>query len=219
MAAFAHLRTHSHYSLLRGVNAPAQLVAQAQADGLSHLALTDHDALIGAVAFAQACHAAALQPITGLTVKLAQPHDPGAAPGEVVLLATGPAGYRSLCRISSHINAVLDTALYRRHGLDWSLLREQRAGLICLDGGRRGVIGQAVRQDRLTMARRLTSQLAGIFDEALYLTLDIHTSQDSLVADKSAGAGQPFWPGNSRVTAHLLSRTGGAGTPASPRGD
>ena len=96
---FTHLHVHSHYTLLGGTAPVAELAARAAAEGLSHLALTDTNALYGAVAFDRACRAAGVNPILGMTATVAPPDEqmgPAASPGRLVLLATGPAGYRSL---------------------------------------------------------------------------------------------------------------------------
>jgi DNA polymerase III alpha subunit len=50
-----HLHVHSHYSLLTATPSVTDLVTRAVRDGLPALALTDDNALYGAVAFRQAC--------------------------------------------------------------------------------------------------------------------------------------------------------------------
>ena len=69
---FTHLETHSHYTLLGSTIPVTDLVARAAAERMTHLALTDTNALYGVVAFDRACRAAGLRPITGLTVTVAQ---------------------------------------------------------------------------------------------------------------------------------------------------
>ena len=71
--AFTHLEVHSHYTMLGGTAAPAELVAQAVKDGMSHLALTDTNVLYGAVEFDRACRQAGVRPILGMTLKVAPP--------------------------------------------------------------------------------------------------------------------------------------------------
>jgi DNA polymerase-3 subunit alpha len=51
---FVHLHTHSEFSLLDGLGRITELVDEASAKGFDSLALTDHGALYGAVAFYQA---------------------------------------------------------------------------------------------------------------------------------------------------------------------
>ena len=80
------------------------LAERAAAEGLARLPLTDTNALYGLVAFAQACRANDVLPIAGMTLAVAA--DEGIPqPDFVVLLARDAAGYRSLCRLSSAVQA------------------------------------------------------------------------------------------------------------------
>ncbi len=119
--AFTHLEVHSHFTLLGGTASVTELASRAAADGMSHLALTDTNALYGVVAFDRACRERAVQPIIGMTITVSPPTPPlphsgngginGEAttpPGHLVVLATCPAGYRSLCRLSSLIQGSSD---------------------------------------------------------------------------------------------------------------
>jgi hypothetical protein len=149
---FTHLEVHSHFTLLGATPSVAELTARARVDALTHLALTDTNALYGTVAFARACRAAEIQPMIGMTLAVRQlapppphPENAGAGPGQVVLLATGPAGYRSLCRLSSLIQGNPDREALAARGLGWDALAAHREGLICLSGGRRGWIDRYLR--------------------------------------------------------------------------
>ncbi len=175
---FVPLRVHSHFSLLTGLNSPDELVNRARADALSHMALTDLDVMYGAVAFAQACRAAQIVPITGLTVRLA---GHGHAPNEIVLLAKEPVGYRSLTRISSWLQTRPRQAT-QSDGLDWETLQTNCAGLICIGGGRRSHLEQALRRGDQAKAARLAGRLAGIFGDGFHLALEVHDAADHTVA-------------------------------------
>ena len=138
---FTHLHVHSHYTLLGATPTIPALVARARAEGLSELALTDTNALFGAVAFARECRANGLRPIVGMTATVAlpaedMPPDADAPWGRLVLLAAGPEGYRSLCRLTSLYQADPDHERRGRGGFRWSELRDHTAGLLCLTGGR-----------------------------------------------------------------------------------
>ena len=104
-----------------------------------HLALTDTDALYGAVAFDRACRAAGIQPILGTTVTVQAPlaakQD---APGRLVLLATGPTGYRSLCRLSSLLQGRPERASLLVQGLSWEALAAHREAMPAVAGGAAG---------------------------------------------------------------------------------
>ena len=51
MTDYIELHAHSNFSLLDGASSPEELVARAAALGMPALALTDHDAVYGAVPF------------------------------------------------------------------------------------------------------------------------------------------------------------------------
>ena len=165
---FTHLHVHSHYSLLGGTAAVPDLVARAVAEGRRVLALTDSGALYGAVALHKACRAANIQPIIGLTLPIATPAEDLAeqtTPGQLVLLAQNPAGYRSLCRLASQLDGVQPVEL--------GLLRDFSEGVICLDGGRRGWINRFVRAGNTAAAVRYASRLAAIFQENGYVGVEL----------------------------------------------
>ena len=62
---FVHLNCHSHYSFLRAVPRPEELIAAAQAHGMSAVALTDTNGLYAAVPFYLAARDAGVKPILG----------------------------------------------------------------------------------------------------------------------------------------------------------
>ncbi len=187
MTTFTHLHVHSRYTLLGATPSVEELAARAAAEGLTQLALTDTLALYGAVAFARACRSVNVQPIIGMTLPLAWPADllplpDGEAPGLLVLLATGPEGYRSLCRISSLAQGSPDREAFFRHGVPLTDLREATAGLIALSGGRRGWIERCLRAEAEPLAHRIAARLAGLFEEDFYLSLELHGAADEAVA-------------------------------------
>lgn len=175
---YTHLQVHSHYSLLAGTASVEALAARAAADGLTHLALTDTNALYGAVAFARACRSESIEPIIGMTLKVAPlpgaPVYPDMGAGELVLLADGHDGYRSLCRLSTAMQGKPDREERNRRGIDWRALRENSTGLICISGGRRGWIERAVVAGDMSTAARYAGHLAGLFGAEMHLALERH---------------------------------------------
>ena len=194
---FTHLEVHSHFTLLGATPSVAELAARAREDGLTHLALTDTNALYGAVAFARACRAAEIQPVIGMTLAVREPDLPsplpekaGAGPGQLVLLATGPAGYRSLCRLSSLIQGNPEREALAARGLGWDELAAHREGLICLSGGRRGWIERYLRAGDYAAAQLYAGRLAGIFEENAALALELHTPEDERIATEVVALGR-----------------------------
>jgi DNA polymerase-3 subunit alpha len=169
-----HLNVHSWYSLLGATASVEALAARTAQDGMTHLALTDTNVLYGAVAFQRACLAAGVQPIIGMTATVAPPTGMTVhwAPGELTLLATGPAGYRSLCRLSSALQGTPARAGTVDARLTWDEIKANQTGLICLSGGRRGWVHHLLRQGETAAAGRVVSWLAGVFGERAWLTID-----------------------------------------------
>ncbi|MFN2389110.1 MAG: DNA polymerase III subunit alpha [Actinomycetota bacterium] len=106
MSGFVHLHCHSTWSLLDGAIPAEALPYIAAEHGMDAIALTDHDALTGAVRFSTACRAAGVKPIFGAELTLSDPIDDrgGRVDGKtthVTLLARDGTGYGNLCRLIS----------------------------------------------------------------------------------------------------------------------
>jgi DNA polymerase-3 subunit alpha len=127
---FVHLRCHSHYSFLRGVNPPEEIIAAAVEQKMPAVALTDTNGMYAAVPFYQAARAAGVKPILGVTLEVEFPlansdasiprlragkngrlsspfgsaqgrRDDNAANVAMVLLAMDAEGYSNLCRLTT----------------------------------------------------------------------------------------------------------------------
>ena len=69
---FVHLHTHSEFSLLDGLGRITDLVDTSVKHGFDSLAVTDHGALYGPVAFYQAATKAGIKPIIGVETYVAR---------------------------------------------------------------------------------------------------------------------------------------------------
>ncbi len=138
--AFVHLQVHSAFSYGDGASGVDELVLRAASAGMPALALTDTASVTGIPGFVDACGRAGLRPIAGAEIDLE-------GLGHIVLLADGPEGFRSLCRILSAAG-LRDR---RRTGpvACWADLEEHGHGLACHTGeGRRGLAARLVRGRR-----------------------------------------------------------------------
>ncbi|MBI2755170.1 MAG: DNA polymerase III subunit alpha [Chloroflexi bacterium] len=109
----AELHLHTCYSFLEGASQPDELAAQAAALGYRALANTDHDGLHGAMAFALACAAVGIRPITGVEITLAHGlADAASGPVHLTLLAESDRGYANLCRLLTEAHR--DTRAWNR---------------------------------------------------------------------------------------------------------
>lgn len=205
-ANFTHLHVHSHYSLLGGTATVPDLAARAASDGLSALALTDSNGLYGAVALKKTCRRADIRPILGMTVPIAIADEDLAgqakSPGLLVLLAKNGAGYRSLCRISSWLQADAQGGEWQQNGLPLGKLRDEVEGLFCLEGGRRGWATRFLRLGNRAAAARYVSRLAGVFQESCFMGLERHPElgrQERLLGQELVQVGERFGLGVTAV--------------------
>ncbi len=67
---FVHLHCHSHYSFLRGVNPPEEIIAAAVEQKMPAVALTDSNGMYAAVPFYQVAEKAGVKPIVGVVVEV-----------------------------------------------------------------------------------------------------------------------------------------------------
>ena len=103
---FAHLHTHTHYSLLDGLTRIDELVARVKELGMDSVAITDHGVMYGAIEFYQKAKKAGIKPIIGCEMYVTEnmydkrPSGSGKSNGNyyhLVLLAENNVGYQTLC--------------------------------------------------------------------------------------------------------------------------
>ncbi len=109
---FVHLRCHSHYSFLRGVNPPEEIIAAAVEQKMPAVALTDTDGMYAAVPFYQAARAAGVKAIVGVSAfaeatadgekrKVEVKEVKEKAGARMLLLAMDARGYSNLCQLTT----------------------------------------------------------------------------------------------------------------------
>jgi DNA polymerase III subunit alpha len=118
--SFAHLHTHTEFSMLDGAARVNDVIAAAVADGQPAIAITDHGNMYGVLDFYRAANDAGIKPIIGIEayqaadsrferpVRRGRMDDSGGEAGEgqklyyhLCLLAESTAGYRNLMKLSS----------------------------------------------------------------------------------------------------------------------
>jgi DNA polymerase-3 subunit alpha len=179
---FTHLHVHSEFSLLDGLGRINELVDGAAQLGFDALALTDHGALYGAVAFYQAATAKGIRPIIGVETYVARRSmadkegKADAQPFHLILLAENLVGYRNLCRLitDAHIDGY-----YYKPRIDREHLARHSEGLIGLSACLSGEIPRALETDDWELATKLAGEYADIFGpERFYLELQDHGLPD-----------------------------------------
>src|SRR5579859_6687467 len=134
MTDYVELHCHSNFSLLDGASHPEDLVQRAFELGMTALALTDHDAVYGAVRFVEAARTCGVKPILGAELTLEGGH-------HLTLLAENETGWGNLCYLISRGRA---NAAKGSSSLPLSALEGHTSGLIALSGCRRGEVAEAI---------------------------------------------------------------------------
>ncbi|HUP83505.1 MAG TPA: DNA polymerase III subunit alpha, partial [Candidatus Limnocylindria bacterium] len=162
---FTHLHVHSEFSLLDGLGRISEMVDQARTLGFDSLAITDHGALYGAVAFYQACRAAEIKPIIGVETYVARRSmadregKADAQPYHLILHAKNWTGYQNLCRIvtDAHIDGY-----YYKPRIDREYLAQHSEGLVGLSACLNGEVARAIETGDMDEAKRIAGSYVDI---------------------------------------------------------
>ena len=161
MTEFAHLHVHSDYSLRDACASVMSLADRAEELGMTHLALTDHGNMFGAMEFLSACKETVvigqdgkdkhiprknpIKPIIGCEVYVA----PGSRTIKteekyyhLVLLAKNRRGYQNLVKLCSY---AYTEGFYHRPRVDDELLIQYHEGLIALSACVSGEIPRLIQ--------------------------------------------------------------------------
>ena len=181
MSGFVHLHVHSDYSLLDGAASIDALVDKAAANGMSHLALTDHGSMFGAVAFHNACRARGINPLIGSECYFTggsrhdrAPVDGGPAPRtfHMGLLARNETGYRNLMQLST---IGYTEGFYYRPRIDDEVLAAHADGLIGFSGCMAARIPSLILGEKTAAATDLAVRYRDLFGTGhFYLELQNH---------------------------------------------
>ncbi|MGA2211143.1 MAG: DNA polymerase III subunit alpha [Acidimicrobiales bacterium] len=194
-ASFAHLHTHTEYSMLDGASRIRDVVAAAVADGQPALAITDHGNMYGVLDFYKECRQQGITPIIGTEAYMAansrlerpvrrgRMDDTGGddARGDklyyhLTLLAETTVGYRNLVKLSS---AAYLEGYYYKPRVDWELLETHHEGIIATTGCLGGVVLQALLSGDQPRALQLAGRLQDIFGrDQLFVELQDHGLPD-----------------------------------------
>lgn len=135
MSKFAHLHTHSHYSLLEALPKIPNLVKKAHLSGMEALALTDSGNLYGAIQFYKECKKQGIKPIIGvdfyvaIRTRLDKEARVDNERTRLILLAENNIGYKNLLKLVS--DSFLE-GFYYKPRIDKELIEKYKEGLIAI---------------------------------------------------------------------------------------
>ena len=181
MSGFVQLHCHSTWSLLDGA-IPAETLPWLAAElGYEAVALTDHDALTGAVRFARACRDAGIKPIYGAELTLAGGH-------HVTAIARDATGYANLCRLISA--AHLGNERGEPH-TTFDAIAQRAEGLFVLSGCEKGEVARLAAAGTMPQAIEAARRLRNAIGEGFRIEVFDHRGYgDRSLRDRLLGIAQ-----------------------------
>ncbi len=178
---FTHLHTHSHYSLLDGLQKIPELLDRVKELGMDSVALTDHGTLTGIIDFYNEAKKKEVKAIIGVETYMApRLHTDKMAridanPYHLILLAYNHQGYQNLMRLISisHLEGY-----YYKPRIDRELLSQYNEGLIALSACASGEVGSFLSTGQYDKARETAMWYREVFGpDRYYLELQDHAHQ------------------------------------------
>ena len=180
---FVHLHVHTDFSLLDGACETTELLDEASRQKMPAVAITDHGNLFAAANFFYEASKRDVKPIIGCEVYVAKGsrHDRGEKSGQtnggngqdrgegepgmrgtnhLVLLCESLEGYHNLIKL---VSAGFLEGFYYKPRIDYDLLAKHSKGLIALSACLRGVVTEAVVEEKYDQARQNAYRLQEVF--------------------------------------------------------
>lgn len=165
---FVHLRVHSDFSMVDGLQKIGPIVSAAAANNMPALALTDQMNMCGLVRFYGSAHGKGIKPIVGADFWV-QSDELGDEQFRLTLLAMDNDGYQN-------ITLLISRGYQRGHVqgqpvIDKGWLVEHAKGVIVLCGGREGDLGKFLLKGNRQMVEQSLAFYQTHFPDAYYLEL------------------------------------------------
>ncbi|MFM7620001.1 MAG: DNA polymerase III subunit alpha, partial [Alphaproteobacteria bacterium] len=179
------LRNHSTYSLCQGAIKINDLIDKAKKYAMPAIGICDSQNLFGALEFSLACKKSGIQSILGCEVlvdfNLIEQKNPSHLDIQnslcpLPLFAYNDEGYKNLMFLVSQSFLNRQNAITPH--INFNLLKQKSAGLICLSAGVDGVIGKMIIQDQDKIAENFCDQLAKTFENNFYLEITRHGTKN-----------------------------------------
>ncbi|MDP2632640.1 MAG: DNA polymerase III subunit alpha [Candidatus Curtissbacteria bacterium] len=178
MAGFVHLHVHTEYSLLDGLSKIPKLVTHAKVMGQTHLAMTDHGAMYGALKFYKECKEQGINPIIGCEMYIAKRShkdkeiEKDKEYSHLTVLAKDYEGYKNLLEL---VTQSFLEGFYYRPRVDKELLAKHAKGLMALSGCNSSEVSKAFIQNDMDSAKKIIKDYQQIFGkDDFYLEVQRH---------------------------------------------
>ena len=182
--SFTHLHVHSYYSLMDGLNSPAELAQAAKDAGQTALAITDHGTLASHREMQIACKEIGIKPILGVEAYIS-PTDRFdrssktdksiQAYNHIILLAKNKKGLEN---INSLQEIAWNEGFYHKPRIDREILNEYNEGIIVLSGCLNGIVSKAIEKNEFSEAKLLLKNFKQTFGEDFYVEVQSHNPKE-----------------------------------------
>ena len=182
--SFTHLHVHSYYSLMDGLNSPAELAQAAKDAGQTALAITDHGTLASHREMQIACKEIGIKPILGVEAYIS-PTDRFdrssktdksiQAYNHIILLAKNKKGLEN---INSLQEIAWNEGFYHKPRIDREILNEYNEGIIVLSGCLNGIVSKAIEKQEFSEAKLLLKNFKQTFGEDFYVEVQSHNPKE-----------------------------------------
>ena len=178
--SFTHLHVHSYYSLMDGLNSPAELVKAAKDAGQTSLAITDHGTLSSHREMQIACKDQGIKPILGVEAYIS-PTDRFdrssktdksiQAYNHIILLAKNKKGLENINTLQE---LAWNEGFYHKPRIDREVLNDYSEGIIVLSGCLNGLISKAIDKGNMEEAELLLKGFKQTFGQDFYVEVQSH---------------------------------------------
>ncbi|WP_137167806.1 DNA polymerase III subunit alpha [Salinimonas lutimaris] len=165
---FIHLRVHSDFSMMDGLNKVKPILGKVSELNMPAVALTDQMNMCGLVKFYSECHNRGIKPIIGTDFWVTNDVFKE-EPFRLTLLAMNNEGYKNITELIS--KAYLRGHVAHRAAIEQSWLVEHAAGIIVMSGGRQGDLGVALAKNNQQLLDETLAFYQTHFADRFYLEL------------------------------------------------
>jgi len=181
---FTHLHVHSFYSLMDGLNSPAELVRAAKEAGQTAIAITDHGTLSSHREMQIACKDQGIKPILGVEAYIS-PTDRFdrssktdksiQAYNHIILLAKNKKGLENINILQE---MAWNEGFYHKPRIDREILNDYKEGIIVLSGCLNGLISKAIEKGNKDEAKLLLKSFKQMFMDDFYIEVQSHNPHE-----------------------------------------
>ncbi len=163
MSKFTHLHVHTEFSLLDGMSKISKLIAKTKEFEQTHVAMTDHGTMYGAIEFYKKTIKEGVKPVIGCEIYLAKGSHLDKVKSDanhMILLAEDFEGYQNLMKI---VTIGQTEGFYYKPRVDKEILAKYSKGLICTTACPAGRVQKLIHEEGYEAAKKEVQEYEQIF--------------------------------------------------------